>query len=697
MEEIKNEKLRRKRRIIIAAAGTVALLATVLIVVLVAVPAFTGEDGAAKPGAIEPLLYTKDGSAYMASGGRAVQLEGANIVQSGSDYSSLNATFCEDNEWLFYIANCDNATGEGDLMRVAADGQSMPVLVASGVCDAKVTGGGQRVLYTCGTSADSLFALDMAWDKPRLIAEGVSWYTLSANGRRALYICGNENTGDLYSWDFVGEPEFIAGGVCSEYDGFLSGHSFDENCGFSPDAKNIYYVVKTTESASGRYAYTLYVKIGARQAEKVSKRSENSFFSGTMNGGGPLGNNGQMLYFSRGEGSRPLYVFYPGGDTEHFTGACTVYAVFDDGSFLLTSDSSLYYKAPEQEEQRLSKHLYYFPLFGRTYYDLRPNAEKRFLLIEDYTGFSGGIPDKVTVFEQKIGNEKTEIFEMDGRLTNLTFDPDLTKAAYKQDGALYFIQKENNKWSRPVKVSDTGFAEIIFYVNIFDTTGEHMYYRQLENEDAKGGGLYRYIIKRRKSELLMQDVQEFYLIEDIPYAITAENALFRADTGDKLAQGVDSIWQAEGGIHIFTGTRILYYGKETDKPVTLCEGAETISDGGITYLPPLTDEVAAALEELCADAQRCIDILEAGGTGSFEEYQEKAAVLKARRDVSAEIDGILGEFSTAFMMAGMWDAYAKTDIEGGKEASESMRGLAIKDLSDAITACREYLVAEGDI
>jgi hypothetical protein len=35
-----------------------------------------------------------------------------------------------------------------------------------------------------------------------------------------------------------------------------------------------------------------------------------------------------MFYFSRGTDPHHLYVFSPGGNTEHFTGACTVWTIF---------------------------------------------------------------------------------------------------------------------------------------------------------------------------------------------------------------------------------------------------------------------------------------------------------------------------------------------------------------------------------
>ncbi len=723
MEEIKNEKPRRISRVIIAAAGLSVLLATVVLImvfapVFVPAPAISSDaetsapereitagsssaetsaadtapaagSGLAGISAIEPLLYTKGGSAYMAGGGRTVLLEGAKIIKDGYGRDVINGEFCADKGWLFYTADHNKATGEGDLMRVAAGGLVKPEPVAQGVCDAKVSGDGQRVIYAGGASAGSLYALDMSWKEPKFIAQGVSWYALSANGNRVLYVCGDQDTGDLYSWEFTGEPEFISGGVCSEYcNGASLGHSFDYNIGFSPNAANIYYVAKTTRNISALSVYTLYVKIGGRGPKKVEARMENSLLSGAMFGNGHISDNGQMLYFGGGlVPLPPLYVFYPGGSIERFSGDCIVLAVFGDSSFLVESNGSLYYKAPGQKEQMLSKYARFIPFFGNLYTELPPNAEKRFLMWESSTGLYQGAPEEITLFEQQPGKEKTKLYESETDTAHLAFDPGLTIVACESDGVLYFMQKQNGQWSEPVKVNDTGFAEIHIYKNTFDTSVKYMYYQQRESEDAKSGSLYRFTIDSRESELLMQDVREFYLVEDIPYAITADNVLFRVDTQEQLAQGVQNIAPAQGGIHIFRKPGILYYGRDTDEPITLCEDEGAISAGGITYLPPLTGEVALALEALCADAQRCIDALKAGGTESFWEYEAKADTLNERRDVSAELDGILNKFSSAFGNAGLFAASGQLS-PGYKVLGDDT---SIKDLEEAIKACREYI------
>lgn len=726
MEGKANERPRRISRIIMAVAGFTVLLATVLIFVFVFKPAPVEDSGtaevsapetapaedsataqngaietapasgsaAAEVSALEPMLYTKDGLAYMASGGRKVLLEGAKILKNGYGLDVINGEFCASKEWLFYIANYNKTTGEGDLMRVDSRGLNAPELAAQSVCDAKVSSDGQRVVYACGASAGSLYAFDMAWDMPRLIAQGVSWYILSANGNRALYICGDEDTGDLYSWEFAGEPELISGDVCSEYcNGASLDHSFDYNIGFSPNAANIHYIVKTAANSS-RDEYTLYVKMGSRKEEKVETRAENSLLSGAMTGNGHLSDNGQMLYF----GSSlillpPLYIFTPGGNIEHFSGESIVLTTFRDGSFLFRLDGSLYYKEPGQSVQKLSEHPFSIPFFVRMFTDLPPYAEKRFLMQESNTDMDKGMPEKVTLFEQQPGKEKIELCELEASPLQLTFDQDIKKLAYVSDGALYFRQKQNGEWSEPAKVSDTGYTELHITENIFDTAGEYMYYRQGESEDAKSGDLYRYVIKRQKSELLMQDVHEFYLIEDIPYATKVDGTLFRADTGEQLVKGAINVTQTEGGVHIFTETDILYYGTDMDKPDTLCDGASLISAGGVMYLPPLTDEIASALEELCDDAQCCIDALKAGAAESFWEYKAKAEELKARRDVSAELDGILNKFSQAFGNAGLWAAYGQS----GQEYKVLGDDTTIEDLSNAIKACREYLGTDRDI
>jgi len=673
-----------------ARSFTRAAVAALLVVLLLALSAmgFAVISSLASPAidAPQPLLYVSGGTAYMACGSHTVRLDNASVI---SDSGNLNGEFSADNSWLFYIANHDKTTGEGDLMRVATDGRHSPKRVAQGVSNAVFSNDGSRLLYT--RQSGDLYALRIGQGQPQLLAHGVIDFALSGNGERALYICGTQDMGDLYSWDFSADPEFIAHNVCSKY------------YEFSPNTKDICYVVKSVagggmaQTATGTTpagdTYTLYVKYGSDTPESVDQNTTGAddFFGFSLH----LLDDGQLLYFGEDTliGS-PFHIFSPYNVTETYPPYSMVFTVFSDNSFLFRSEGSMYYKAPGQAAELLSDNMYLFPFFSRPFTVVSPDAEKRFLLMEGDTAWNEDMPQYATVYEQEIGKPKLKLCMADAVPLSVNFNSDLTKLAYVRDGALYMMQKENGSWSEPITVSGDGYAEIHLYENAFDSTEQYLYYLKKADEDAQYSDLYRYSLAQDESTLLLQNVRIFDLIDDVPYAITTENDLFRMDTGKQLAQDVRYIREAEDGIHIIVEQGVRYYGEGVRTPVMLfSEEIEVISFAGITVLPPLTDEIAAKLEELCADAQYCISVLESGGTGSYLDEYIAAKELNAREEVPPELHSILSDFLAGFANANSYSICINEQVK--LDQAEHYRNEAIKLLQSALQSCREYLGDTG--
>ncbi len=425
----------------------------------------------------EHIIYKSNGKVYVAFGEKTACLHGADIT------NGLNGEFADGS--LYYFADIDNKTGVGKLMRTDVE-RLQPELVSEDVCYAEVSKRGDILLIrNIKDAAGDLYHIAGGGEK--LVASRVLYTQISKKGERLLFIVDNDGgTGDLYSWDWRSKPYLIEHGVSQKF------------LGFSPNAKNIYYVTQNKDR------YTLFIKIGAAQPVKLDERKSKTgadCFSGNIGREeSPLRNNGQMFYF--GEETlmgKELFIYTPGAKTEKFDAPSMVCVIFDDGSVVVRSEkSTLYYKAPGNEREELTKYIHLFPWYGYYLYDdYSKKPEKRFLMMESYWDWDEPSVQQISLFEQEIGKEK--VFLCDADMTKFNINADFTWLTYVSDGSLYLMKKSENGWSKPRKICEAEYVWSLFGDTVFDMEGRYFYYRIEKKENTTSGVLYRYDLKRKRS------------------------------------------------------------------------------------------------------------------------------------------------------------------------------------------------------
>jgi len=98
----------------------------------------------------QPLVYQKnaqDEGLFVAKGEKTVKLEGAYYPLIGEE-TTFNGTFSYDYRYLYYLADVDGKTGEGNLMVVDLDAETLvPERIVESVCFARISRDGKGVLF----------------------------------------------------------------------------------------------------------------------------------------------------------------------------------------------------------------------------------------------------------------------------------------------------------------------------------------------------------------------------------------------------------------------------------------------------------------------------------------------------------------------------------------------------------------------
>lgn len=306
------------------AGGAVLVAAAAIALVLCLTPA--ASDAAEYPAS--PVLFVDGGEVYLAAGGEAILLDGASIIKNYYEEDVVNAEMTDDGRWLYYMANVDGTTDDGDLMRIAL------------------------------------------WDvaaEPELVAEGVNAAKISEDGSRVLYITNCERLeGDIYLCTPGGESERLDKGV----------YLYD--FGLSPDGTYAYYAL-----ADGVFTEELVLWTDGK-SEKVADLEDEMLLWVQCD------NDGRLAYGLYNDGDSEAYLF-DGEDTERVRDVRIVLAAFSgaDEFLYLNNDSELCYCVKGETEQIAGDDAWpRFPNYTGAQYGL----DTRFLFSDDDTLYEIRIP-----------------------------------------------------------------------------------------------------------------------------------------------------------------------------------------------------------------------------------------------------------------------------------------------------------------
>ncbi|MDD5017643.1 MAG: hypothetical protein PHO15_06050, partial [Eubacteriales bacterium] len=570
--------------------------------------AATAGNGAGAARYPEPMLYAQGSEVYLSCGKNTVPLGQAQIL-SPDENAALNAMCSYDNSVLYYLCDVDEKTGVGALMRVLSDAASVPELIADDVCAAAVSESGEKALYI--TDED----------------DGM--------GVLCLYDGGNTEV--------------------------VASSAVPESFGFSSNGENIYYVGQA--QGGDAPVFTLYMKIGGgmpRDIKKCAAGQYNDIFQQVF-----LGDDGKILYncWDAVQSAYSLFLKSDGVNQKIGTDAFVLRIFGGADDFLYHSDTSLYYKAPEEAKVRLSEN-YDIVVFPQNLgYDDSGAPEKRFLLVENKGD------GKITLYDQAIGEDKVKIADADGG--SYIINPDFTWAAFMKEGRAYLAQKTDNEWSEPRMACDNA-------VNFaFATDGGYYYYIAGWGDGAVYGDLYRYSLSSEASALLQYDVTAIDEVDGVLYSITTEGQIYRVDGIDDLEKLTDGACISKGtfgGLHIIIGPDsaeaydICYYDGESVEVVF--SGAELILDisGAIEHVyPALPADAQTYFEELYEDAQYILAVYERDGclSGADDDEAHRSwlnslellETLKEREDILPEAQLILTDYYFGFMCVELSEIY----------------------------------------
>ncbi len=554
------------------------------------------------PPAAPPLIYENAGNVFLANGGSRIKLSERGKLYGC--YQSVNCVFSGDNRYFYYILGLDMNTGEGTLMAADANGASPAEEIAGRVCWANVSYDGQKVMYVTEVA---------------------------------------DSAGTLYLKDGK-ETERIANNAVPGY------------CMFSYCGEYISYIVRENKET-----FAMYAKKSGNEPELVTRITaaaitDNGLSLTRFSEAAPLG-SGQVVYSIEENYNMPLYLYTLGGGAERLCNDGYIVKVFTSGGFLYAETGRearpLWYKAPGKEPVLVSENYDYIKFLRDD-----PIGESRFLLVE-HIGEGAENPG-VMMYEAQPGAGKCAISlaENEGFEINRDFDC----VAYERGGKLYVSRKTEAGWkeaylSKASRVEFQG-AYSSGITARFDASGKNLYYF----DKYKTGPLFRYCVQDGKTSRIVENVDWFRILGDIPYAHTTRDKLYRgADKPRMILEGVREIRETQGGAYLLTGDgKVCFIADGEDRVRNLDSYSKTaaLSDS-IRYYPALGEDAGAAIEVLSREINYCLYKL-----GVFRNrhaqplgVDEAAAItekLLGREDLDAADRTVLKKMRAGFEAYTLW-------------------------------------------
>lgn len=310
---------RSKKLLLWIGCGAAALVIVAVVLVLCLSP---GGTGGAKP---EPMLFMEDEDVYLMAGTETIQLDEAAFA-AGYESNYLNAMVSVDGNTLYYLADVNSSSGEGDLMRIA--------------------------LGKANAEAES-------------IAEDVYSARISADDKKVLYISDYEDgAGDLYLCTPGGKPEQIGESV------------YGRNYSFTPNAGIVYY---TTTDGSGGFSLMQYSGGEETEIEDMDDASPSGMY---------MDDSGKALYkvYSEEDGEYTLYLYTNGKSERICTDTEYIYTypiLCKADEFLYGIEGELYYYR-QGEDERVTDEFYGID-FMQPSFDPREGNGRHFMLTEGET------------------------------------------------------------------------------------------------------------------------------------------------------------------------------------------------------------------------------------------------------------------------------------------------------------------------
>ena len=449
--------------------GVVALAAIIVVLVMFVFSPNSGSIAEVRDPA--PLFYMEDDDIYMAVGADSVELEDAAITDNGYG-TYINGMMSIDRRYVYYLADVDEETGAGKLLMIDTKGSMDPEIMAEDVCEARISLSGEYFLYLTDIE---------------------------------------DNVGTLYYCKMGGEAEKVSSDVASgEYE-------------LSPKGRHYYYTKLTSDGEDMSFA--VYAALDGDEPVKVD---DGEAGKGDIISHANVTDDGEFVYeYERMdedtyEYDTTVYIFSD-GDRDKIASDASVEMTFGSAyDMLYSEDRTLYYKAPGEDKQRLSKDFEsaaFPPYYGS---DLDFEYDKRFLLVES----DEDDDDQVTLYEMEIGQEPVKITKADS--WGYRINTDFSWISFTRDGELYLCYKDKDGWSDRIQVCENAL------LSGFDMAGKYFYYIESYDEDDKYGDLYRYALspKTEEAEMLQYDVQYFDLMDDVAYTYTTDDELYRVDNED---------------------------------------------------------------------------------------------------------------------------------------------------------------------
>lgn len=633
-----------KGLIIGAAAGFVLIVAIVLVLVLLVLPSSGSGAQASEP---LPLIYMEDDEVYLVVGTRTVELEGAAVKASEYGNDEVNGQISYDGRYFVYLSDVDEETGAGDLMLIDLQGDLKPKVIEEDVCSARMSAYGDYII----------FFKDVENKKGTLFYAGL--------GKKAQQI---------------------------EDDVML----FD--CGISIDGKSYYYTQHNGNT------YDLYVCVKGAEPEKaieVSSDKGERIFIRTIT------NEGAVVYEYSDNDDTKLYI-YKNGNKEKIASDARVELTFDHEykELLYSSGDSLYYKAMDENKERITKDFYSI-VYSRDHiltnllYSKTFNLDTHFVFAENEDK-EREYPDEVTLYEMRVGREPIEITEAD--VWSYSVSNNLEWLSFEHNEELCLIYKDRNEWSDRIEICELSMNAV------FDEGGQYLYYIELGDEDDESGDLYRYHLTKREHEpeLLQYDVVDYYLYNDTILTINSDIEIYNVNSKDNKELLFDEEYVdlefAPNGIYIYTEANDydIYYITLDGDQEEICFDATKMLD--ISYYithyiePAVPEDLIDVLSVLYEDVRYIQDVLNDNEVpGDVEMYKEpnehldELESLMTRDDISGKAFELINSFYKGFVQV---DVFMDAEI-GSDEEKQSVENLNV--YFDEARELFEQLIGESTV
>lgn len=570
----------------------------------------------------QPDVFHKDGEVYIAHGSHVIRLDGAVIFERGADV-------LVGMRYAFYATEPDEQTGRFTLMAKRFVGTyEPPVYIADDVSKAKLTSEGQRITYSVGADGEQY-----------VFTPGKGSLALHDDKDTAAYL---DKDGNLYQRN-GSKMQAIASNVV--------------RYGVSPGGKSVYYLQETDD------AYALFVKVGYESAEYVDEIEYAEYFDVHLMRFGEDGewfsDDGKLCYSLGWERNYAVCVYTPQNGLQKITDSGEVLHMYAPDELVLHSYNDLYYKAPDEQKDRICEDnlCVFFP--SSRYSDIDTD-QHRFLAVAKADNY-----DAVSLYEIELGQDAR--FLTDADFLSFDFDIKFSWLAYTHSGTLYLLHKTDEGWSKAQVISDADGIQIRT-TTAFDVEGKYFYYCVDTEQGDKVGDLYRYDLAEGQTKRLLRNVAFFTLIEDVPYAITTDAALYRTDTGDMLIQGAQRIQRADGGLYIWLGDKqydytgksrydVVYYDKRTGEHVDILTDTDSIFQAmQLKARPAPSEQLLAELSDIYSAAEHCLSLLDDSAQVKenamlWTQMRKRIDALLEAEDTPKNAQGLLRDYGLAFLYA----------------------------------------------